>query len=43
MGVHNAIFKALEERDTWQGRLFSSAAERFPNLHLSADCEGVAT
>lgn len=43
IGVHNAIFKILEERDTWQGRLFSGAAERFPNLHLSADCEGVAT
>ena len=43
IGVHNAIFKALEERDTWQGRLFSGASERFPNQDLSADCEGVAT
>jgi hypothetical protein len=23
IGVHNAIFRAMEERDTWQGRLFS--------------------
>jgi radical SAM superfamily enzyme len=23
IGVHNAIFKAMEQRDTWQGRLFS--------------------
>jgi uncharacterized protein len=23
IGVHNAIFKEMEERDTWQGRLFS--------------------
>jgi hypothetical protein len=23
LGVHNAIFKAMEERDAWQGRLFS--------------------
>ncbi len=23
LGVHNAIFKAMAERDTWQGRLFS--------------------
>jgi uncharacterized protein len=23
-GVHNAIFKAMEARDTWQGRLFST-------------------
>jgi radical SAM protein (TIGR01212 family) len=24
IGVHNAIFHAMEERDTWQGKLFSS-------------------
>ena len=27
VGVHNAIFEALEERDTWQGRLDSIAAQ----------------
>ena len=27
IGVHNAIFKNLEERDTWQGRLHSSALD----------------
>jgi radical SAM superfamily enzyme len=42
IGVQNAIFKALEERDTWQGRLFpganheSAAQEDFPGLEGAA-------
>lgn len=43
IGVHNAIFQALEERDTWQGRLFSREPGRLPSQNLAADCEGVAT
>ena len=35
-GVHNAIVKTLETRDTWQGRLFSA------NLRLTADQAGFA-
>ena len=35
IGVQNAIFKALEERDTWQGRLFPGAN------HESAAQEGL--
>jgi uncharacterized protein len=30
IGVHNAIFKHLEGRDTWQGRIFSSAPLNTP-------------
>ena len=42
IGVQNAIFKALEERDTWQGRLFpganheSAAQEGFLNFEGAA-------
>ncbi|MGH7795275.1 MAG: TIGR01212 family radical SAM protein [Candidatus Binatia bacterium] len=43
IGVHNAIFKAFEERDTWQGRLFLRESERLPNQDLSASSEGAAT
>ena len=27
LGVHNAIFKELAQRDTWQGRLFRDKAQ----------------
>jgi uncharacterized protein len=36
LGVHNAIFKALERRDTWQGRLFGAPAERSFNPQQGA-------
>jgi uncharacterized protein len=42
IGVHNAIYKALENRDTWQGRLFS-CENRQDSLRESFTCsEGVA-
>jgi radical SAM protein (TIGR01212 family) len=31
LGVHNAIFKALEYRDTWQGRYFLARAAAAPS------------
>lgn len=36
LGVHNAIFKALDRRDTWQGRLVEAPAERFFNPQQGA-------
>jgi len=30
IGVHNALYQALEERDTWQGRVYSTEAEKSP-------------
>jgi hypothetical protein len=39
IGVHNAIFKRLESRDTWQGRIFSIAQA---NLPIQTASEGVA-
>ena len=37
IGVHNAIHKELEQRDTWQGRLFSRAGFR-PNASQPPTC-----
>jgi radical SAM protein (TIGR01212 family) len=28
IGVHNALYRALEERDTWQGRVYSTEARK---------------
>jgi radical SAM protein (TIGR01212 family) len=43
IGVHNAIYKALEERDAWQGRLFSRA-DQGDSAPLPPACfEGAAT
>ena len=42
IGVHNAIFKAFEERDTWQGRLFSCDRERDSQARFAGSA-GVAT
>jgi uncharacterized protein len=41
IGVHNAIYKALENRDTWQGRLFLREDNRYPAQQIPAP-EGVA-
>ena len=43
IGVHNAIYKALEERDAWQGRLFLRAEPRDFERELSACAEGAAS
>lgn len=40
IGVHNAIFKMLEERDAWQGRLYSTAPARQSEQENSACFEG---
>ena len=43
LGVHNAIYNALESRDTWQGRLFAHA-DKSPVVRESfTRPEGVAT
>ena len=42
IGVHNAIFKSLERRDTWQGRGFSIDPMNAPVQTVSDGAEGVA-
>ena len=42
IGVHNAIFKALDSRDTWQGRLYSNGLGRIPTGEFSVGPEGAA-
>ncbi len=42
IGVQNAIFKALEERDTWQGRLFAGAKRAVAADGRSQRLEGAA-
>jgi hypothetical protein len=42
LGVHNAIFKELEARDTWQGRLLSSERERVIGRAIPGSPQGVA-
>lgn len=42
IGVHNAIFKALECRDTWQGRRFSVKINNSSEQTVSPCPEGVA-
>jgi radical SAM protein (TIGR01212 family) len=42
IGVHNAIFKAFEDRDTWQGRLYSPDTGRVPTQESCASPEGAA-
>jgi len=42
IGVHNAIFKSLEGRDTWQGRVFSIDQMNAPVQTVSGGAEGVA-
>jgi hypothetical protein len=43
IGVHNAIYKALESRDTWQGRLFSGQKGTDSSQDIFNRLEGVAT
>ena len=43
IGVHNSIYKALESRDAWQGRLFSREDQRGSAPELFPCPEGVAT
>ena len=43
IGVHNAIYKELEARDTWQGRLFSSADRSQASQELPACYGGAAS
>jgi radical SAM protein (TIGR01212 family) len=40
IGVHNAISRELEERDTWQGRCFSAAHRQPAGNELPACYEG---
>lgn len=42
IGVHNAIFKELETRDTWQGRLFAGIAQSETARALPVCFEGAA-
>jgi hypothetical protein len=42
LGVHNAIYKALESRDAWQGRLFSRAGPRDAGQEMDIGLEGAA-
>ncbi|HEX9452996.1 MAG TPA: hypothetical protein VGA27_01520, partial [Candidatus Binatia bacterium] len=41
-GVHNAIFKALEAKDAWQGRLFSANIEVGTNQVGLTDSQGAS-
>ncbi len=43
LGVHNAIYKALERRDAWQGRLFSGMKSEDLSQEIVDRLEGVAT
>lgn len=43
LGVHNAIYKAMESRDTWQGRLFSGEKHKDLSQEFFNRLEGVAT
>jgi hypothetical protein len=43
LGVHNAIYQALETRDAWQGRLFSGAEPEDLSHEVFDRFEGVAT
>jgi uncharacterized protein len=43
LGVHNAIYKAMEIRDTWQGRLFSVQRPKDLSQEIFDRLEGVAT
>lgn len=43
LGVHNAIYNALESRDTWQGRLYMRADDEVPAQESFDACEGAAT
>lgn len=40
IGVHNAIFKAFEDRDTWQGRLYAHEHGQIPKQDFHAGAEG---
>jgi uncharacterized protein len=40
IGVHNAIYRALETRDTWQGRLFLGDPKKYPPQQIAPQ-EGV--
>ncbi|MGH7852055.1 MAG: TIGR01212 family radical SAM protein [Candidatus Binatia bacterium] len=43
IGVHNAIYKTLESRDTWQGRLFSGEKHKDLSQDICNRLEGVTT
>ena len=43
LGIHNAIFKALESRDTWQGRLFSPELEKISEEPIGGSLPGATT
>jgi radical SAM superfamily enzyme len=40
IGVHNAIFKAFESRDTWQGRVFPVSNEISAAQMISSSSQG---
>jgi radical SAM superfamily enzyme len=42
IGVHNAIAKALENRDTWQGRIYLRQGRSYSERGISSCPEGVA-
>ena len=43
LGIHNAIFKALESRDTWQGRLFSPELQKISEEPIAGSLPGATT
>ena len=43
LGIHNAIFKALESRDTWQGRLFSPELKKISEEPIACSLPGATT
>jgi len=43
LGIHNAIFKALESRDTWQGRLFSPELQKISEVPIAGSLPGATT
>ena len=43
LGVHNAIHKAMESRDAWQGRLFSGVKAKHSSQEIFDRLGGVAT
>jgi hypothetical protein len=43
LGVHNAVYKGLENRDAWQGRLFSRGESSNPERQVFSGGAGAAT
>lgn len=42
LGIHNALYKAFEARDSWQGRLYRDPSDTQPSQTLTASGVGAA-